>query len=89
MSADHDRFDAISADALRASGALKWNAFPDCIGAFVAEMDFGIAPEVEAAVRGALDRGHPVVVVHARSAELAAKAESELSGRGGETVRTL
>lgn len=42
-----------------------------------------------AAVRGALDRGHPVVVVHARSAELAAKAESELSGRGGETVRTL
>ena len=54
---DHDRFDAITVDELRASGALKWNAFPDCIGAFVAEMDFGIAPEVLAPVRAALDRG--------------------------------
>ena len=57
MTVDHERFDAITADELRASGALKWNAFPDCIGAFVAEMDFGIAPEVAAAVRQALERG--------------------------------
>ena len=49
-------FDALTAEGLRASGALKWNAFPDCIGAFVAEMDFGTAPEVMAAVREALDR---------------------------------
>lgn len=53
----HGDFDALTAEGLRASGALKWNAFPDCIGAFVAEMDFGIAPEVTAAVRAALDRG--------------------------------
>lgn len=53
---DHDAFDALTADTLRATGALKWTAFPDCIGAFVAEMDFGTAPEVMAAVRDALDR---------------------------------
>lgn len=52
---DHAAFDALTEDALRSSGALKWNAFPDCIGAFVAEMDFGTAPEVMAAVREALD----------------------------------
>lgn len=58
----HAAFDAPTAEALRASGALKWNAFPDCIGAFVAEMDFGTAPEVMAAVREALERnqfGYP------------------------------
>lgn len=53
----HDSLDAITAAQLRASGALKWNAFPDCIGAFVAEMDFGVAPEIMAAVRASLDRG--------------------------------
>lgn len=42
-----------------------------------------------AAVRGALDRGQPVVVVHAGTTEAAAKAELELAGSGGETVRTL
>lgn len=52
----HAAFDALTAGQLRASGALKWNAFPDCIGAFVAEMDFGTAPEVLAPVREALDR---------------------------------
>src|SRR5699024_3695449 len=57
VTVDHERFDAITADELRASGALKWSAFPDCIGAFVAEMDFGIAPEIAAAVREALERG--------------------------------
>lgn len=53
----HSTFDALTIDQLRAGGTLKWSAFPDCIGAFVAEMDFGTAPEVMAAVREALDRG--------------------------------
>ncbi|MGY0634092.1 MalY/PatB family protein [Luteimonas sp. A478] len=53
----HEAFDALTMEQLRDSGALKWNAFPDCIGAFVAEMDFGTAPVVMAAVRDALDRG--------------------------------
>jgi len=52
----HD-FDAVTLDQLRAGGGLKWRAFPDCIGAFVAEMDFGLAPPIAAALQQALARG--------------------------------
>lgn len=31
--------------------------FPDTIGAFVAEMDFGLAPPINDALTSALDRG--------------------------------
>lgn len=47
-----ERIDRIDAASLRAGGSLKWTLFPDCIGAFVAEMDFGLAP----AIRATLDR---------------------------------
>ncbi|MCR2817614.1 aminotransferase class I/II-fold pyridoxal phosphate-dependent enzyme [Microbacterium sp. zg.Y1090] len=49
--------DALTEDRLRERGSLKWTMFPDAIGAFVAEMDFGVAPAVRDAVTGALDRG--------------------------------
>jgi cystathionine beta-lyase len=47
---------ARSADELRAAGSLKWTAFPEAIGAFVAEMDFGLAPAVVAALQDGVDR---------------------------------
>ncbi|MET0147338.1 MAG: aminotransferase class I/II-fold pyridoxal phosphate-dependent enzyme [Ilumatobacteraceae bacterium] len=48
--------DAIPIEALRASGSLKWTRFDgDVIGAFVAEMDFGTAPAVTAALHEAVD----------------------------------
>ncbi len=50
-------FDQITQDDLRAAGSLKWTTFPDMIGAFVAEMDFGLAPAVSTAVKDALDLG--------------------------------
>lgn len=50
-------FDAIGIEQLRAGGGMKWTAFPDCIGAFVAEMDFGIAPAVSAALHEAVATG--------------------------------
>jgi cystathionine beta-lyase len=50
-------FDAITADALRRTGGLKWTAFPGSIGAFVAEMDFGTAAPVTAALHEAVDAG--------------------------------
>ncbi|TFV66209.1 UNVERIFIED_ORG: aminotransferase class I/II-fold pyridoxal phosphate-dependent enzyme [Bacillus sp. AZ43] len=50
-------FDALSEDSLRASGSLKWTRYGPAIGAFVAEMDFGTAPVVTAALHGAVDRG--------------------------------
>ncbi|GAA4287332.1 MalY/PatB family protein [Georgenia daeguensis] len=50
-------FDEITIDQLRAAGGTKWTRFPDCIGAFVAEMDFGVPPVVRDVVRAAADAG--------------------------------
>ncbi|KQR39800.1 MalY/PatB family protein [Microbacterium sp. Leaf159] len=50
-------FDQITHDDLRHAGSMKWTTFPDMIGAFVAEMDFGLAPAVNTAVKDALDLG--------------------------------
>jgi cystathionine beta-lyase len=52
-----DRWDALSVEELRRRrGGEKWSQYPDCIGAFVAEMDFGTAPAVEEALRDAIER---------------------------------
>jgi cysteine-S-conjugate beta-lyase len=50
-------FDGLSEDSLRAAGSLKWTRYGAAIGAFVAEMDFGTAPAVTAALHDAVDRG--------------------------------
>lgn len=43
---------------LRARGGLKWNAHPpDVLAAWVAEMDFGLAPAVGESLHAAVDRG--------------------------------
>ncbi len=50
--------DRITIDELRRRGSVKWTrGGPDVIGAFVAEMDFGAAPAVEAALRDVIARG--------------------------------
>jgi cystathionine beta-lyase len=62
--------DAITLDHLRAVPSEKWSMYPDAIGAFVAEMDFGTAPEIRTAVHDAVDTGRlgylsdPVVAAH-------------------------
>ena len=48
-------FETPTADELRARGSVKWTAFPEAIGAFVAEMDFGLAPVVRAALEREMD----------------------------------
>src|SRR4051794_7664518 len=48
-------FDLLSEEALRAAGSLKWTRFSPALGAFVAEMDFGTAPAVTAALHEAVD----------------------------------
>lgn len=50
-------FDQISLDDLRDIGGMKWSVFPDKIGAFVAEMDFGIADPITQALHAAVDVG--------------------------------
>lgn len=48
-------FDDITVDELRSRGSVKWSAFPGAIGAFIAEMDFGTAPEVARAITEAVE----------------------------------
>ena len=50
-------FDAITEAELRAAGSMKWTMYPDAIGAFVAEMDFGVAPAITAAIDRSLQDG--------------------------------
>ncbi|MFP3914416.1 MAG: MalY/PatB family protein [Actinomycetota bacterium] len=43
---------------LRARGGLKWTAYPeDVLAAWVAEMDYGLAPPIADALRAAVERG--------------------------------
>lgn len=49
--------DRINEDELRARGSLKWTkGGPGVLGAFVAEMDFGAAPPIEAALLDSVRR---------------------------------
>jgi cysteine-S-conjugate beta-lyase len=49
--------DQITADELRARGSVKWSTGgPDTIGAFIAEMDFGAAPPIKAALIDVVER---------------------------------
>ncbi|HEX6967309.1 MAG TPA: aminotransferase class I/II-fold pyridoxal phosphate-dependent enzyme, partial [Micromonosporaceae bacterium] len=56
MTAAHG-FDDIQIETLRAIGGVKWSEYPDAIGAFIAEMDFGTAPQIVHALRDAVDVG--------------------------------
>ncbi|WP_354002751.1 aminotransferase class I/II-fold pyridoxal phosphate-dependent enzyme [Microbacterium elymi] len=69
-------FDATTEDRLREIGGMKWSLYPEATGMFVAEMDFGVAEPVRAAVQGAVDDalfGYPPPrIVDALSAACAA-----------------
>ncbi|PXY30051.1 aminotransferase class I/II [Prauserella coralliicola] len=49
-------FDTVTVESLRARGGVKWTLHSDDhLGAFVAEMDFGTAPPILAALHAAVD----------------------------------
>ena len=51
-------FDSLTSQQMRERGSLKWSQYPgDVIGAWVAEMDLGTAPAVEAAIHQAVHDG--------------------------------
>ncbi len=52
-----EEWDAVGVERLREIGSLKWTAFPDTIGAFVAESDFGVAPAISEALHTMVDDG--------------------------------
>ena len=53
----HSRFDEITRDQLSRPDSRKWSLHPGTIGAWVAEMDYGTAPVVTAALHRAVDDG--------------------------------
>ncbi|SMQ85465.1 cystathione beta-lyase [Devosia lucknowensis] len=55
MSALAEQWDALTTHDLEARGSIKWTRFPGTIGAWVAEMDFGIAPPIAQAIRATAD----------------------------------
>ncbi len=50
-------FDTLTVEKLRTVVGKKWSTFDDCIGAFVAESDFGTAPAIKDALREVVDAG--------------------------------
>jgi cystathionine beta-lyase len=77
-------FDRISVSDLRRRGGLKWTyGGPDVLGAFVAEMDFGTAPAVAAAMRDVIDRSDYGYLTPAAAQEMAEAVAAWLAGRCG------
>jgi cystathionine beta-lyase len=80
-------FDRISVDELRSRGGLKWTyAGPDVLGAFVAEMDFGTAPQIEAALRDMITRNDFGYLTPGAVQEMAEAVAGWLAGQYGWTV---
>ncbi len=52
------RIDDIQMETLREIGSVKWSQFPGKVGAFIAEMDFGIAPPITKALHEAVQVGN-------------------------------
>lgn len=52
-----EQIDNITMQDLRRTGATKWNTQDDMIGAFVAEMDYGIADPIKQALYEAVEEG--------------------------------
>jgi len=70
-------FDAVDLERLRRRRTVKWSLYgPDVLAAWVAEMDFDVAPVVRAAITGAVDREDFGYV----AADLTAQPERQLLG---------
>jgi cystathionine beta-lyase len=80
-------FETPDESVLRARGSAKWTAFPDAVGAFVAEMDFGLAPvvrdalltEIEAARTGYLPTSQSDALAEATAAWCAERYDWPIS----------
>ena len=50
-----DAIDHTTTADLAEVGSDKWTRYPGCIGAFIAEMDYGLAPCIQDAIDNACD----------------------------------
>lgn len=77
------QLNAITQQDLAATGATKWVRGDDVIGAFVAEMDFGVAPQITERLHREVDRGaFGYLPAHLRT-ELKESASAMLRRRTG------
>jgi cystathionine beta-lyase len=80
-------FDRITIDELRRRGGIKWTyAGPDVLGAFVAEMDFGTAPAVEAALQDVIGRRDFGYLTPAAAEQMAQACAAWFADQHGWTV---
>lgn len=71
MVLEQSRYDALTEQDLQGALGVKWTMFPDCIGAFIAEMDYGSSPEIQEELRTAVDAGFFGYLPKAKETELA------------------
>jgi cysteine-S-conjugate beta-lyase len=64
-------YDSLTAEDLAGTLGVKWTMFPDCIGAFIAEMDYGSSPAIKEDLRKAVDAGFFGYLPKAKEQELA------------------
>jgi cystathionine beta-lyase len=84
MSSFAETADQMTVDELQRRGSLKWTrGGPGVLGAFVAEMDFGTAPAVQAALRDCIERQEYGYLSDGAAADLSqACADWQLSAYG-------
>jgi cystathionine beta-lyase len=81
-----DHFDRVDIDALRRRRTVKWSLYgPDVLAAWVAEMDFDVAPAIRAALLAAIDR-EDFGYTEADTTELTTACSEFLSAAYGWTV---
>lgn len=81
-----DDVESLTVEDLRARGGSKWITFPDAVGTFVAESDFGTAPAVRAAVQSRVDNLDFGYTPVARKVDLAESTARFQDDRYGWTV---
>lgn len=80
--------DSITEESLIAKGGRKWSSFPGSLGAFIAEMDFGVAPPVRQALQEVDERDLFGYAPEAIVAELRSATSSFHAQRYGWRVPT-
>jgi cysteine-S-conjugate beta-lyase len=79
-------FETPTEQQLRDRGSVKWTAFPDAVGAFVAEMDFGVPPVVRDALHAEIDAARTGYLPSSMSAALAEATAAWSADRYGWAV---
>ena len=82
------RLDAITVDELRAGGGSKWSRYPDQLGAWIAEMDFGIAEPITQALQQHVASGQFGYTTFDDRAEIARSFSEFADRRYGWSVST-